>query len=365
MSTYRVGVIGRTGSGNYGHQLDQAFTDDPRARIVAVSDLDEAAGRAKAAELGAELVFTDHRAMLDEADLDIVVVAPRHTAYHAELVTDALLAGAHVYCEKPLTQTLAEADALVDLAATRGLTFGQAIPFVHESRFDQLTELLASEEFGDLVQMRALCKWDHRGGGQDFLILGVHFADMMRRVAGDPLRCRATVTAEGRALEPGDVVTGPEASGLVAGDRIHASYDFPGGVHGSIESWRAGIEDRGLQPYRLELKGTRGQIMVRAPYADHSLWFHPLPEHVPGVSEWQRIETETVETYGDYHRRAATDFLDALAEGRPPRCSGADGRAALEMIHAAYAAQLGESSVPLPLADREHPLARLAGVAVS
>ncbi len=51
------------------------------------------------------------------------------------------------------------------------------------------------------------------------------------------------------------------------------------------------------------------------------------------------------------------DFLDALDEDRDPLCSGADGLAALEMIHAAYASQLAGITVPLPLAGRAHPLA--------
>lgn len=361
MSRLRVGVAGRTGAGNYGHQLDLAFTADPRAEIVAVSDVAPEPARERAALLGAERAYVDYGEMLQAEDLDIVVVAPRHMDCRLDMVELAVKRGAHVYCEKPLAQSLAMSDAIVESAKTAGKFVGQALPFVHESRFALVQRLLAAPEFGDLVQMRGLCKWDYRGGGQDFLILGVHFADMMRRFAGDPSACRASVTACGSPISANDVTDGAEASGLVAGDRIHAAYTFPGGVHGTIESWRVGIEDRGLQPYRLELKGTRGQIMVRAPYADHSVWTHPLPEFVPGGPAWEQVETEVMLAYGDYHRRAARDFLDALEEGRQPLCSAEDGRAALEMIHAAFAAQLSRTTVSLPLAVREHPLASLVG----
>lgn len=360
MSRLRVGVAGRTDAGNFGHQLDLTFTEDPRAQIVALSDVAIEPARERAAALGAERAYADYGEMLRSEQLDIVVVAPRHMDCHRDMVVQALEHGAHVYCEKPLAQSLAEADEIVAAADAAGRVVAQALPFVHESRFALVQQLMSSPAFGDLVQMRGLCKWDHRGGGQDFLILGVHFADMMRRFAGgDPIACQAMITADGGPIGPADVTDGAEQSGLIAGDRIHASYAFPGGVHGSIESWRVGVADRDLQPYRLELKGTRGQIIVRAPYADHSVWTYPLPEFIPGGPAWERVETEVVPVYGDYHRRAASDFLDALEQGRDPRCSARDGRAALEMIHAAYAAQLSGTTVSLPLATREHPLRAL------
>ncbi|MFD0278262.1 Gfo/Idh/MocA family protein [Kitasatospora sp. NPDC127111] len=363
MSGLRVAVIGRTGGGNYGHQLDRAFAVDPRARIVAVADADEAAGRDKAAELGAPQHYTDHRRMLERERPDIVVVAPRHLDCHQELVLDSLAAGAHVYCEKPIAQSLAQADTMVEAAQRAGLRLGNALPFVHEPRFRQVRDLLESGRIGDVVQYRAVCKWDHRGGGQDFLILGVHFADMLRRLAGDPVNCFARVSAGGRPLSPEHVESGPEAAGLVAGDAIHASYEFGGRLIGTIESWRVGIEERPLQPYRLEIRGTEGILTIRAPYADHSLWYYPLPEVIPGGPAWERLETEEIPFYGRYHQLAAADFIDAVQEGRPPACSGEDGLAALEMIHAAYRSELAGGPVAFPLVNREHPLDKLFAAA--
>lgn len=360
----RVGVIGRTGAGNYGHQLDKAFLDDPRSQIVAVADADEAAGAQKAAELGAGAHYADHRRMLEVEKPDIVVVAPRHMDCHQEMVLDSVQAGAHVYCEKPIAQSLAEADTMVEAARTADVRFGVALPFVHEPRFQTVRKFLESGRLGEVVQYRALCKWDHRGGGQDFLILGVHFADMMRRLAGDPTSCFARVSGGGRPLGPEHVESGAEQSGLVAGDAIHASYAFPERITGSIESWRVGIQERPLQPYRLEIRGTRGILVVRAPYADHSLWFYPLPEIIPGGPEWERLATEEIPFYGRYHQFAASDFIDAVRDGRDPACSGSDGRAALEMIHAAYQSELSGGPVALPLDGREHPLAALRGPAL-
>jgi predicted dehydrogenase len=353
-------VIGRTGAGDYGHQLDRAFTDDERARIVAVADPDDAGRELCRARVGAGTGYADYRAMLAAEHPDIVVVAPRQLDCHEEMVRTAVGAGAHVYCEKPIAQSLEQADRMVAAARERGVHFGIALPAVHESRFQLVRRQLADGLIGDLVQLRALCKWDHRGGGDDFLILGTHFADMMRRLAGDPGTCYARVSVDGRGIQPGDTRTGTERCGPVAGERIWASYTFPRHLVGTIESWRCDIADRGLQPYRLELQGTRGILLVRAPYADHSVWHCADPAFMPGRSSWRALDTEPVPTYGDYHRRAARDFLDAIEQGREPACSGEDGRRALEMIMAAYVSELQGSPVPLPLTVRTHPLARTA-----
>src|SRR4051812_3254496 len=58
-------------------------------------------------------VAKDYRRILDQKDVDIVVVAtPDH--WHARITIDALTAGKAVYCEKPMTRTIAEAIAVVD-----------------------------------------------------------------------------------------------------------------------------------------------------------------------------------------------------------------------------------------------------------
>ncbi len=66
-------------------------------------------------------VYQDYRQMLDrEADLDAVIIAtPDHT--HAVIAMEAMRRGKHVYCEKPLTRTVAEARALATAAREHGV----------------------------------------------------------------------------------------------------------------------------------------------------------------------------------------------------------------------------------------------------
>lgn len=352
-----VGVVGATGRGDYGHELHEAFREQPDADVVAVTDLESAAQAAARAEaLGARGCYTDHREMLEHEALDVAVVATRYVDRHEQLVTDLARAGVHILCEKPLSRSLDEADRMVAAAESAGVLLANSLPWRNEKRAVLVAELMADPSFGEVTGLSAVCKCDHRGGGQDFLVLGLHFADMMRQLLGDPLRCDARVRRHGRLITTEDVHEGAEAVGLVAGDHIHSTYEFADGVVGTITSLRAGIEDRAAQPYRLFVSGTRGIISIRAPYADDSVWFYPDPVLRPDGPPWQRIETTRTRAYAEYHHPAAADLVDAIRQRREPRCSGHDGRAALEMILAAYASSRRRGPVDLPLEQRAHPL---------
>jgi predicted dehydrogenase len=286
-----------------------------------------------------------------------VVVAPRHVTRHEEFVAAAVGAGAHVYCEKPLARTLEEADRMVAAADAAGVKLACALPWRNETRAGVVAELMRKPAFGELRDMSAVCKCDTRGGGEDFLILGLHFADMMRAFAGPARSCWAHVIVEGRPLQTGDATEGGEGIGLIAGTDIRSHYAFDGGLTGSIVSLRAGITDRSLHPYRIFLHGTRGIISVRAPYADNSVWLYPEPMLRPDGPPWQRTDAPEVREYASYHTPGGADLIEAIEHDRPPACSGADARDALEMILAAYASDLAGTAVALPLADRRHPLA--------
>src|SRR5437870_10331041 len=85
MRPLRVGIIGHTGHGDYGHGLDAMWLKVPETEIVAVADPD-AAGLAKTLKkLKVEAGFADYREMLAKAKPDIVVIGPRHVDEHRDM----------------------------------------------------------------------------------------------------------------------------------------------------------------------------------------------------------------------------------------------------------------------------------------
>src|SRR5438874_8196285 len=81
----RAVIIGHTGYGDYGHELDVALTGIPDVQVAAVADTDPA-GRARAAQRsGAHRQYDDYREMLRVERPPLVVVAPRWSEEHREM----------------------------------------------------------------------------------------------------------------------------------------------------------------------------------------------------------------------------------------------------------------------------------------
>jgi predicted dehydrogenase len=114
MAGVRVAVIG---AGHFGRFHAQKVAAAAGATLVGIHDRHGDRAAAVAAELGAP-VLPSLEAAIDAAEA-VIVATP--TDAHAAIATAALAAGRHVLVEKPITATLAEADALVALAREKGL----------------------------------------------------------------------------------------------------------------------------------------------------------------------------------------------------------------------------------------------------
>jgi len=130
----RIGIIG---SGGIAGAHMEAYGRIPEAAVVAVCDVVPGRAQEFIARNGLEgaRAYTDHRALL-EGDLDGVSVCTFNRA-HCQPTVDALRAGKHVICEKPMAVTLGEAVAMADAAdaAQRILSIG------FQSRYDPNIEL--------------------------------------------------------------------------------------------------------------------------------------------------------------------------------------------------------------------------------
>ncbi len=363
-SKYRVAVIGRTGKGNYGHGLDVVWTDIEQAEVVAVADEDPR-GRAEAAKrLKAPKAYADYRRMLERERPQIVSVAPRWLDSHRDMVLACAEFGCHVFLEKPMCQSLEQADEMVAALEKRGLKLAIA----HQTRYSpalrHAREAIAGGGLlGDILELRGRGKEDRRGGGEDLMVLGTHVMDLMRCFAGDAQWCFARVRDGGKPITKNEVRDGAEGIGPLAGDEIHAMYRFDGTTMGyfSTDLAKHGASKRfGLQVY-----GTKG-ILTMTTGAVPEIWFVEDPSWQPGRSKarWKQISSNGIdrpETLSDpgHHfgnRLIALDLIRAIEEDRQPKGSMYDGRAALEMILAVYESHRQNSSAVLPLKNRTHPL---------
>lgn len=364
--TFRAAIVGHTGRGDYGHELDRAFEGLSAVQVVAVADPVERGRAAAARRCGALRQYADYREMLAKEQPQLVVVAPRWTEEHHAMGLAALQGGAHVLLEKPITPTLAEADDLLAEAARRKLRIAVAHQMRLSPSITHLRQRLAEGLIGELAQIRAWGKQDRRAGGEDLLVLGTHIFDLMRLLAGDPLWCTARVLQRGRDLRVDDGHQATEAIGLVGGDTIDAQFAFAGGVMAFFTS-RGDLRETTAH-WGVELIGSQGIVRILLDI-DPTVYVLRAGRWAPGgkTDHWERLAGDPALSappsqrgFGAANRRVVADWLEAIGADREPACSGREAMKALEMIMAVYHAALGGRRVPFPLTERRHPL-RSAG----
>ncbi len=137
------------GAGYWGPNLIRNFLMLDEIETVVACDLDE--GRlAKMRKLfhGIETA-TDHNEVISRSDMDIVVIATPVSTHH-EIAKKALLSGKHCFIEKPMTASVAEAEELIEIAATTGLKLFVDHTFIYTGAVRKMKEIITSGRLGEL-----------------------------------------------------------------------------------------------------------------------------------------------------------------------------------------------------------------------
>lgn len=140
----RIGIIG---CGYWGPNHVRNFNAAAGCSVAAVADLDRARLSKISENFPNVALHSDYKKILSDPDIDAVVIATP-TSTHYKVVREALLAGKHVLCEKPLCETGAEGQELVDLAEAGGLVLMVGHVFLFNGAVEQLKNLVKSEELG-------------------------------------------------------------------------------------------------------------------------------------------------------------------------------------------------------------------------
>lgn len=349
----RAAVIGHTGRGDYGHGMEKIFTGRPGVKLVALADADEAGRTKTAAALGGVKAYADYREMLTSEKPDLVSVGMRHSDQHRDVILAALKAGAHVYSEKPITRTPAEADELLAAMGNRRVAVAHAQrQGLHIRR---LRDAIHQEGLlGELKEIRACGKQDQRAGGEDLMVLGSHLMDLLRMFAGDPLWCSARVLTGGRDITRADARLVKDNVGLVAGDEVFAHFAFPGGVNASFTSSARLRETTG--GWGLELHGSKGVARINADAAPNVFLRRTAVTKGTRTDTWEAFDPAMVKAEDKHPLDPVADWLDAIAANREPSCSLKNAAWAVEMICAVYESALSSRRAVFPLQHRGHPL---------
>lgn len=191
METVRIGIIGCGGIANQKHLPALKRITDTNIELVAFCDIIEERAVKAAKEFGVPgaKVYLDYKELLKDTSIDAVhVLTPNRE--HSFITIDALHAGKHVMCEKPMATTYAEAKAMVEAAKETGklLTIGYQNRYRPDSQY--LKRACAADDLGEIyfakahaLRRRAVPTWgvflneDEQGGGP-LIDIGTHSLDL-------------------------------------------------------------------------------------------------------------------------------------------------------------------------------------------
>ena len=160
-TTLRVGMVGYAFMGaahSHAWRTAPRFFDLPlRPELTAIAGRNAAGVKAAATKMGWESVETDWRALIERDDIDLIdICTPGNT--HAEIAIAALEAGKHVLCEKPLANSVAEAERMAtaaDAAAARGVYSMCGFSYRRTPALALARRMVAEHRLGQIRHVRA------------------------------------------------------------------------------------------------------------------------------------------------------------------------------------------------------------------
>jgi predicted dehydrogenase len=302
------------------HSHAAAYTHCPATELIAVCDTNPEKVKRCGKRWGVAAQYTDPRTMLEIEQPEIVSVCTPD-ATHVELIrcaveTPGVLA---VLAEKPLALQVGDAAEVVRLAADRGVLLAVNYTRRYCERHARLRDWVRS---GGLGEIQSVAGYYTKG----LLHNGTHWIDLARFFLGE-------VTWAWGADVRGDPGEDPT---------LDAFFRFESGATGSL----VGADAHAYNLFEFDLVGTRGRLRI-TDLGEVFEIFEVVDS--PRFSAYKELATRACHRDGlrDVLKYAVDDLVSCIDQKQIPRCSGADGLAALQVAAAIRASSLTGFMVPL------------------
>ncbi|HYN89297.1 MAG TPA: Gfo/Idh/MocA family oxidoreductase [Ardenticatenaceae bacterium] len=367
-----AGLVGCGAVALYG-VLPQLSLPDVKERLDLVALCDVVAERAEAAaaKFGVPQAYADVGEMLARADVELVIVTTP-IPYHYSIALQALTAGRHVYVQKTMTTTLAEARHLIETARQRGLTLAAAPGQMLSPAFQKMREFVQAGELGKVywaigatsgfghenestrqgtdVLSNVDPTWYYRPGGGPVADVAVYMLHSLTGVLG-PARRVTAMSGVGLKERPWGNTTIPvqmDDNTVLLLDHGDATFSHAGGHHcvgGPLLSWgtmgiygsHGSVEAMEIEPYsghptRLTLtRHGSGNGSVGAPSSSVEIYYTP-PTGLPHVTPAHMAVPEP-HVYADIMH-----VVDCILDGGAPIPSAEHAAHVVEIIEKGYIA---------------------------
>jgi predicted dehydrogenase len=358
--TINVGLVGYkfmgTAHSNAWRQVNHFFSPNLRPVMKAVCGRTESAVKTAAEKLGWETIETDWRKLVARADIDLVDVCTPGGVSHREIVLGAARAGKHVFCEKPLANSLSDAKEMLQAVQLAGVKHMVNFNYRRAPAVALAKRMIDEGLLGDLYHWRSVYLQDwiidpefplvwrldkSTAGSGPLGDLAAHCIDLAHYLVGDiqAVTGMTQTFIEDRPLpsEMGGLaaVAGKERGKVSVEDAVAFLARFEDGVFGTFEATRFAAGRKNYNSF--EVNGSKGslafnfermnelQYYSRQDEADHQgfrLIQATEPTH-PYMSVWwppaHIIGYEHTFIHGVY------DLVNAIAADEMPLPSFEDG----------------------------------------
>jgi predicted dehydrogenase len=232
----RFGLIG---AGNIGKIRARALQNTSGCELTAIADLNTE--RAQAAAPSNIAVFGDYQQLLASDIIDAVVVSTPPQS-HEEVVNNALAAGKHVLCEKPLSNSVEASRRMVEASRKAGKVLAVGFNFRYIPAVQFLKQTLDSGLIGELDHVQGLAghvglsefkaPWEYDKkvvGGGALMDIGIHMIDLVRYVLGDVVEVYGVATGNVWKLD------GSEDNGFAL---LRNPQGKTGALHATWSEWK-------------------------------------------------------------------------------------------------------------------------------
>ena len=320
-----VGIIGCGTITRLRHAPEYARNAD--CRLIALADAVPGRAAQLAALYGAQ-ACEDYHELLERSDIDAVSICTANQT-HAVLACEAMRAGKHVLCEKPMAVTLAECESMV-AAAERN---GKHLMIGHNMRFDPVhrkaKELLDGGIIGDIITFRTTMgnagpeNWSMEAGSTWFFDkqkaamgalsdLGIHKVDLLQYLTGQKV---IETTAKVMTLNKHTATGAP----ITVDDNALCILRMSGGAVGTLAaSWTV----YGHECQSTCLYGTKGIMLI---YNNNNPAAPIEVRNLDGTSTTYNIPPET-------NSGVIDEFVAALEQNREPEVSGREALSTMRAI---------------------------------
>jgi UDP-N-acetylglucosamine 3-dehydrogenase len=301
MRKLNVAVIG---CGSWGRNQVRVFSDLPESSLVAVADIDENTARGVGEKYRVDW-YTEIQKALDRPDVEAVTVCTP-TVTHAEIALAAIESGKHVLVEKPMTNTIEEAETLIKAADKQGVCLSVGFVERFNPAIREGMKIISRGEIGDVILAHT------------------------RRVSRRPLRIGDVGVIKDLAIHDIDIVNQlfgemPTSVFAAAGNIAHCFEDYSNIMICYENNRCAFIETNWLTPRKVRsliVTGTNGLVNIE--YINQEI----------SVENNERIYQPFIEN-GEPLYWELDSFVKSILRDEPPQVTGVDGLKALHVCEAA------------------------------